>query len=294
MATTGVYAFTYDLDLDPALGWSGCDQRMERGGERDAYRCKEKDNRTNEIFIILRIVVFCSGRVFSRESAITLQGAGRAVTRRLYEKPKVLTMTTKQVKIEVEKEAARAQKRKQKTAYMQLQDVFMGGSPRREKDRMEKGIYAGVPMQRKDGNRMKTLLFILSFLLFAATAEAATYWLAPSGTATCAQVNSVSDPGVYRKLVDGLSCLTQPGDTMMLKPGNYLPSDDNSLPYPHTFVSGTLANYTKIRCQIPKQCIFVSDGFDSTMMQWNTLTCITSNSTAWCLEAKFFAAPLSK
>jgi Concanavalin A-like lectin/glucanases superfamily/Chitobiase/beta-hexosaminidase C-terminal domain/Family of unknown function (DUF6298) len=98
--------------------------------------------------------------------------------------------------------------------------------------------------------------------------KGATYWANTNGTASCADARSTTDPGPgrYRKLRDALACLTSPGDTLMVKSGDYLSSADNGL---YTdFVNGTASAYTTLKCEVARTCIIRSDGYDGPLIEW--------------------------
>jgi hypothetical protein len=84
---------------------------------------------------------------------------------------------------------------------------------------------------------MKRLLLILFLLAFGTRADATDYWVAVGGSVgagACTLNDGPTDPGAYMStIVDGISCLTNPGDRVIIKGGTYSEKiDANTLNIP--------------------------------------------------------------
>jgi parallel beta-helix repeat protein len=84
------------------------------------------------------------------------------------------------------------------------------------------------------------IISVLLSLSFASIVRAETYWASPSGgAANCAAASGQSDPGQYRTVSQGISCLSS-GDTLRLIAGDYSWINADSIP------NGAPEAYTKI------------------------------------------------
>ena len=106
---------------------------------------------------------------------------------------------------------------------------------------------------------MRTVTLALLGLLWAGVAEAATYYVATTGSDsnTCIQAQNINTPkrnigGYGITTATGITCLTTPGDTLIVRDGTYVEAGIDIR------VSGTAANPITIRAEHHLQAILSS------------------------------------